>query len=228
MQNCLMNGNFVAYYRVSTTKQGIHGLGMDAQRESVSGYLNGGSWKLIAEFAEVESGRNNSREQLQQAIAACRQAKATLLIAKLDRLSRNAAFLLNLQESGVDFVAVDMPQADRFMIGILALVAQREREMISERTRAGLAAAKRRGTRLGNPNPKKAVQAAMIEKKRRAEAFAASLAPVLTEIRKAGVITLREVAFCLNARGFKTATGKQFKAQTVKNLMERAAVAAGN
>src|SRR5438045_1788546 len=117
---------------------------MESQKRAVENYLNGGNWKLIGEFAEVESGKRNTREQLQAALAQCRQEKACLLIAKLDRLSRNAAFLLNLQESGVEFVAVDMPQADSFIVGILAMVAQKEREMISQRTKAGLAIAKER------------------------------------------------------------------------------------
>ena len=102
-----MNGKFAAYYRVSTTKQGVNGLGMEAQRDAVRTYLNGGNWNLIAEFAEVESGKRNNREELAKALALCRKEKATLLIAKLDRLARNAAFLLSLRDSGVDFIAVD-------------------------------------------------------------------------------------------------------------------------
>ena len=152
----MMTGKFVAYYRVSTTKQGINGLGMDAQRDAVAKYLNGGDWKLIAEFAEVESGKRNNRQEMEKAIALCRKEGATLLIAKLDRLARNAAFLLNLRDSGVDFIATDLPHADRFTVGIMALVAEKERDMISQRTRDGLAAAKRRGIKLGNPRPAQA------------------------------------------------------------------------
>lgn len=146
-----MTGKFVAYYRVSTTKQGINGLGMDAQRNAVMNYLNGGDWKLMAEFAEVESGKRKDRPELVKAIALCREEGATLLIAKLDRLARNAAFLLNLRDSGVDFIATDMPHADKFTVGIMALVAEKERDLISQRTRDGLAAARRRGIKLGNP-----------------------------------------------------------------------------
>jgi len=156
----VMIGKFVAYYRVSTTKQGINGLGMDAQRDAVARYLNGGNWKLIAEFAEVESGKRDNRQEMERAIALSREEGATLLIAKLDRLARNAAFLLNLRDSGVDFIATDMPHADKFTVGIMALVAEKEREMISQRTKDGLAAAKRRGTKLGNPRPSHAVQLA--------------------------------------------------------------------
>jgi DNA invertase Pin-like site-specific DNA recombinase len=214
-----VQGKFVAYYRVSTPKQGIQGLGMDAQRLAVQSFLNGG--QLIAEFSEVESGRRNNRIQLQKALAFCRQEKAKLLIAKLDRLSRNAAFLLNLLESGVDFTAVDLPQADRFLTGIMAMVAEKERDMTSARTRAALAAAKRRGLRLGNPNYAAALSVALATRKRASEAFAREFEPIVAEIRRAGMTSLREIAFCLNARGYRTPRGKEFKAQSVKDLLTR-------
>ncbi|MDB6026692.1 MAG: resolvase [Verrucomicrobiales bacterium] len=217
-----MNGKFVAYYRVSTNKQGLHGLGMDAQKESVRNFLNGGQWELTGEFAEVESGKIKDRQELKKALDLCRKKKATLLIAKLDRLSRNAAFLLNLQESGAKFVAVDMPQADNFTVGIMALVAQKEREMISDRTKAGLAAAKRRGTRLGNPDPTQAIKKAVETNVARAKQYAENVLPVIREIQKAGVTSLRGIAGCLNARGFQTPNGKDFAAQSVKNLLDRA------
>ena len=220
-----MTGKFVAYYRVSTTKQGINGLGMDAQRNAVMNYLNGGNWNLIAEFAEVESGKRKDRPELLKAVALCRKAGATLLIAKLDRLARNAAFLLNLRDSGVDFIATDMPHADKFTVGIMALVAEKERDLISQRTRDGLAAARRRGTKLGNPRPAQALVAAQIVNLARADAYAQSLAPIIKEIRAAHVTTLRGIAQCLNARGFKTPNGKAFKPQSVKNLVERTASA---
>jgi DNA invertase Pin-like site-specific DNA recombinase len=212
---------FVAYYRVSTTKQGINGLGMDAQRNSVRNYLNGGNWNLIGEFAEVETGKRSDRLELAKAIVLCRKEKATLLIAKLDRLARNAAFLLNLRDSGVDFIAADMPHADKFTVGIMALVAEKERDMISQRTKDGLAAAKRRGTRLGNPRPAEALKRAVQLNVERADAYADSLAPIIEEIRKAHVTSLRGTAQCLNARGFKTPNGKAFAAQSVKNLLAR-------
>lgn len=222
----IMTGKFVAYYRVSTTKQGINGLGMDAQRDAVARYLNGGDWKLIAEFAEVESGKRNNRQEMERAIGLCRNEGATLLIAKLDRLARNAAFLLNLRDSGVDFIATDMPHADRFTVGIMALVAKKERDMISQRTRDGLAAAKRRGIKLGNPRPAQALKIAQTANLARANAYAKSLRPVIQEIRAAHVTTLGKIAQCLNSRGFKTPNHKAFKAQSVKNLLERIAVAA--
>jgi DNA invertase Pin-like site-specific DNA recombinase len=216
-----MKGKFVAYFRVSTTKQGINGLGMDAQRNAVMNYLNGGSWKLLAEFAEVESGKRNNREELAKAIALCRKDGATLVIAKLDRLARNAAFLLNLRDSGVDFIAVDMPHADKFTVGIMALVAEKERDLISQRTRDGLAAARRRGKKLGNPHPAGALKAAHAVNLVRADAYAKSLLPIVQEIKAAHVTTLRGIAQCLNARGFKTPNGKAFKPQSVKNLLRR-------
>jgi DNA invertase Pin-like site-specific DNA recombinase len=216
-----MNRKYVAYYRVSTSRQGISGLGMDAQKNAVSRFLNDGNATLVAEFSEVESGRNTSRLELQKAVALCRKAKATLLIAKLDRLARNAAFLLNLRDSGVDFLAVDMPHADKFTVGIMALLAEKERDLISERTKAGLAAAKRRGTRLGNPNPAQSLKAAVKESSARAALFRERMRPVVNQIRKAGVNSLRQIAVCLNARGLKTVNGREFKAQTVKDVISR-------
>ena len=141
----------VANYRVSTERQGQSGLGLDAQRSAVAAYAAGRD--LLGEFVEVESGRKDNRPQLAAALALCRQKRAVLVIAKLDRLARSVAFISNLMESGVEFVAVDMPQANRLTLHILAAVAEHEREMISQRTRSALAAAKVRGIRLGNPRP---------------------------------------------------------------------------
>jgi DNA invertase Pin-like site-specific DNA recombinase len=144
---------FVAYYRVSTDRQGRSGLGLEAQQKAVMDYLNGGAWELVGEFIEVESGKKSDRPELSRAIDACRKHKARLVIAKLDRLSRNLAFVATLMESGVEFVAVDNPHANKLTIHILAAVAEHEREAISERTKAALAAAKARGKRLGTPRP---------------------------------------------------------------------------
>ena len=132
---------FVAYYRVSTDRQGRSGLGLESQRADVLDFINGGAANLIAEFTEVESGKRNDRPELEKALALCRKEKAKLVIAKLDRLARNVAFISNLMESGVDFVAVDMPDANRLTVHILAAVAEHERELISERTRSALKAA---------------------------------------------------------------------------------------
>ena len=136
------HGKFVAYFRVSTDRQGKSGLGLAAQREAVMSYLDGGRWALVDEFTEVESGKRNDRPELVKALAACKKQKAKLVIAKLDRLSRNLAFIAALMDSGVEFVAVDNPHANKLTIHILAAVAQHEREMISERTKAAMAAAK--------------------------------------------------------------------------------------
>src|SRR3954451_12613838 len=178
----MADGRFVAYYRVSTDRQGRSGLGLDAQRAAVADYLNGGNWQLVAEFTEVESGRKNDRPELAKALTACRRIGAPLVIAKLDRLARNVAFVSNLMESGVEFTAVDFPTANRLTIHILAAVAEHEREMISARTKAALAAAKARGTKLGTPNLTDDARAKGREVARkvlegRAAARAADLAP---------------------------------------------------
>ena len=142
-------GRFVAYYRVSTAKQGRSGLGLDAQREAVRAYMNGGNWTLLAEHTEVESGKVDDRPELTNALQTCRLTGATLVIAKLDRLSRDAHFLLGLEKAGVEFVAVDMPNANRLTVRLMAVIAQEEREMIAARTKVALAAAKARGVTLG-------------------------------------------------------------------------------
>src|SRR3954447_394199 len=144
----MAQGRFVAYYRVSTQKQGQSGLGLEAQRKAVADYLNGGGWQLVGEFTEVESGKRNDREELAKALAACRRTGAKLVIAKLDRLSRDAAFLLSLRDAGVEFVAADMPDANRLTVGIMALMAEHEAELVSQRPKAALAAAEARGRRL--------------------------------------------------------------------------------
>jgi DNA invertase Pin-like site-specific DNA recombinase len=140
-------GKFVAYFRVTTGKQGRSGLGLDAQRKAVRDYLDGGTWSLIGEFTEVESGKRNERPELVKALAACKRNKAKLVIAKLDRLSRNLAFIATLMDSGVEFVAVDNPHANKLTVHILAAVAQHEREMIAQRTKDALQAAIRHALR---------------------------------------------------------------------------------
>lgn len=210
----------VSYIRVSTKAQGESGLGLEAQQHAVNHFVNNGGHDLMAAFNEVESGKNNDRPELKKALAMCRESGATLLIAKLDRLSRNAAFLLTLQDSGVEFVCCDCPNADRFTVGILALVAQRERELISQRTREGLAAAKRRGTKLGNPRWQSTIPKMVQARKDGAVKFRAEILPAIMELKnRAGATSLTEISDCLNLRGLKTSTGKAFRPQTVFALL---------
>jgi DNA invertase Pin-like site-specific DNA recombinase len=201
------SGKFVAYYRVSTDRQGKSGLGLDAQREAVTSYLNGGSWQLVQEFVEVESGKRADRPQLTAALAACRKHKAKLVIAKLDRLSRNLAFIATLMDSGVEFVAVDNPHANRLTVHILAAVAEHERVMISERTKAALAAAKARGTQLGNPRLAAAAKRGVASIKANALQFAANVLPIIEEIERSGVTSHNAIAGKLNERRVPTARG---------------------
>lgn len=218
-----MKLKFVSYVRVSTNKQGIDGNGIEAQRQAVARYLQTLDCELIGSFEEVESGANNKRPQLQAALQLAKAKKAILVIAKLDRLSRNAAFLLTLQDSGVDFVACDMPNADKLSVGIIALLAQRERQLISERTKAGLAVAKQRGVALGNPNAAKAWRKAVEAIKGRKAEFAAAMLKSIEEIRSTGVESLSRIADCLNKRGEKTPRGGRWTATAVKRVLECAA-----
>jgi DNA invertase Pin-like site-specific DNA recombinase len=200
-------GKFIAYFRVSTDRQGKSGLGLDAQREAVMNYLNGGRWTLIGEFTEVESGKRSDRPELEKALAACKRQKAKLVIAKLDRLSRNLAFIAKLIDSGVEFVAVDNPHANKMTLQILAVFAEHEREMISERTKAALAAAKKRGQRLGNPNLAEAAKRGHKALRANARRFAANVRPIIEEIMRAGVTSHNAIAAKLNERNVKTARG---------------------
>ena len=222
----MTEGRFIAYYRVSTEKQGRSGLGLEAQRKAVEAYLDGGSWKLVAEFTEIESGKRSERPKLAEAIKTAKEHKATLVIAKLDRLSRNVAFIANLMEAGADFVAVDMPHANKLTIHILSAVAEHEREMISQRTRAALAAAKSRGVQLGNRSNIKVAQArSRAARMAQADQFASNIQPVILQIRGAGVQTLKGIADALNARGLRTPRGGEWQAIQVKRIVERHQVA---
>jgi DNA invertase Pin-like site-specific DNA recombinase len=198
---------FVAYYRVSTDRQGRSGLGLEAQQSSVRNYLNGGEWELIGEFTEIESGKHENRPELVKALEVCRRQKARLVIAKLDRLSRNLAFIATLMDSGVEFLAVDNPHANKLTIHILAAVAQHEREMISERTRSALQAAKARGKKLGNPKVREAGVLGNIVIKDTAMRFAANVLPVIREIQAAGAKSNAAIAAKLNERRVPTARG---------------------
>ena len=223
----MAEGRFVAYYRVSTEKQGRSGLGLEAQRTAVEAFLNGGSWKLVAEFTEIESGKRAERPKLAEAVKAAKKHRATLVIAKLDRLSRNVAFIANLMEAGVEFVAADMPHANRLTVHILAAVAEHEREMISQRTRAALAAVKSRGVQLGNRSNIEVAQARSRQARMvQADQFTSNILPVVLQIKRAGVQTLNGIAETLNARGLGTARGGEWRAIQVKRVLERHRVAA--
>lgn len=222
----MAEGNFVAYYRVSTERQGRSGLGLEAQQRAVETYLNGGHWSVVSTFIEVESGKNDNRPKLAEALAACRIHNATLLIAKLDRLSRDAHFLLGLQKAGVRFVAVDMPHADNFTVGVLALVAQKEREMISQRTKDALASAKARGVKLGGDRGNLSSvsgsgrAASQAVRSAKATARAKDLEPILRDLMSAGQ-SLRSMADTLNTRGIKTFRGYSWTAMAVSRVMKR-------
>jgi DNA invertase Pin-like site-specific DNA recombinase len=209
---------FVAYYRVSTDRQGKSGLGLEAQ--SVINYLNGGTWELVAEFVEVESGKHSGRPRLAEALLACRKNRAKLVIAKLDRLSRNLAFIATLMESGIEFVAVDNPHANKLTVHILAAVAQHEREAISERTKDALRAAKARGTKLGNPNIAQARRKAVVALKASADHFAANVLPIIRSLQQKDVSN-NAIAARLNERNIKTARGGKWTHVQVGNILAR-------
>jgi DNA invertase Pin-like site-specific DNA recombinase len=226
----MKDAKYVSYLRVSTARQGRSGLGMEAQREAVKNYLASSKGKLLTEYVEVESGKNNARTQLQKALHHAKVTGATLVVAKLDRLSRNAAFLMALRESGVGFVAADMPEANTMTVGIMALVAQNEREAISNRTVAALKAWKQRNPKLklGNPNGAKALlrlklgnSAAVAEIRARADEKARDVQPIIADIRASGITTLRGIAAELNERGVKTARKCDWHATTVANILAR-------
>jgi len=216
---------FVSYLRVSTERQGKFGLGIDAQRQAIADYLNGGHWTVAAEFVETESGKHADRPQLQAALAACRKHRAKLIIAKLDRLSRNVAFVATIMDSNVEFVACDFPQASRLTLHIMAAVAEHERRMISERTKAALAAAKRRGVKLGGHRTgggqigryqKLGTQAAAQKAQERLLDIAEDLRAL-----KAEGLSLNAAARRLNDRGITTARGSNWTATAVGRALAR-------
>jgi DNA invertase Pin-like site-specific DNA recombinase len=225
-----MNIKVIAYYRVSTAEQGSSGLGLEAQRKSVEGYLNGGDWEIIGEFTEVESGKRSDRPELIKALALAKVYNCPLVVAKVDRLTRSVAFLSKLLEAGVDVRFADLPQIEgptgRFMLQQMAAVAELEGGLISLRTKQALAAAKARGVKIGGFNgyvPSKldrqrsADRRAAIAKQRAKE-----LAPIIAQIKAQGAVSLREIAAGLNARGIPTATGKGiWDAKHVSRVLER-------
>lgn len=222
----------VAYYRVSTEGQGRSGLGLEAQRQAVTALCATRGWQIMADYTEVESGKRADRKQLIAALHHAKVTGGTLVIAKLDRLSRNAAFITALQDSGAKFIAADMPEANELTVHIMAAVAQAERQAIAKRTREALAAAKARGMKLGNPNGAAALRraakgnGASLEVIRgNADAFASDLAPIVERLRANGLTSLPQLAQGLNAGDFATARGGKWHPSSVRNLLNRIAAA---
>jgi DNA invertase Pin-like site-specific DNA recombinase len=226
------HGGFVCYYRVSTRAQGRSGLGIAAQREAVGRYLNGGDWRIIGEFTEVESGRRADRPELERALAAARAHRAPLVVAKVDRLTRSVSFLSRLLDAGVDVRFADLPAIEgptgRFMLQQMAAVAELEAGFIGDRTKRALAAAKHRGVKLGGNRgaklTRKQREAGCAAIAARADQRAADLAPVLSELRQAGITSLTGIAQALTERGIPTARGgREWSAVQVSRLLGRLA-----
>jgi DNA invertase Pin-like site-specific DNA recombinase len=215
-------GKFVSYYRVSTDRQGRSGLGLDAQREAVQQRLNGGSWQLVAEFVEIESGRRAKRPQLDAALAACKKHKAKLVVAKLDRLSRNVSFLLKLIDSGVEVLFADLPELNgamgRFMLTTMASVAELEAGLVSERTKAALKAAKVRGVKLGRYGAEVLAPQYRAEARQRAQ----ELQPIIAELNSKG-LSLAKIAGELNKRKVATPRGGRWDHSSVRNVLQHLA-----
>lgn len=217
---------FVAYLRVSTDKQGRSGLGIEAQRAAINAFLRPGDRLLQLPYVEVESGRKATRPQLDAALERCRRTGATLLVAKLDRLARDAHFLLGLQKAGVEFIACDMPHANRLTVGIMALVAEEEARAVSARTKAALAAAKARGVKLGGDRgyrPAGAPEAALasVARAEAADRAAHRVMPIVRDLQAQG-LSLRAIARELAARSIPTPRGGEWTAAQVSRSIQRA------
>jgi len=224
-----MRGNFIAYYRVSTDRQGRSGLGLEAQREAVRTFLNGGNWRLLGSYTEVETGKNNDRPQLAKALERCRITGATLVVGKLDRLARNARFLLSVVEGSGDggVIFCDLPQVPggpvgKFLVTQMAAVAELEAGLISQRTKAALAAAKARGAVLGGwrGGPKIAPALGTEARQQHADAFAAGISPMVAEMRERG-LSLRQIGAELTERGIRTPRGGVWAAAAVRAVLLR-------
>lgn len=219
---------FVGYLRVSTARQGRSGLGLAAQRECIAAHLQSVGGKLAAEFTEIESGKRNNRPQLARALAACRIHGAVLIVAKLDRLARNNAFVANLLESGCEFVAADFPQANRMMLQLMSVIAEYEAKLISDRTRAALAQAVKRGVQVGGYADNcaeiahKGNKASAQVRSAAAQQRAKDLAPVIAEIRSAGATSLAQIAEGLNSKGICTPRGSEWSPAQVYRVLHAA------
>jgi DNA invertase Pin-like site-specific DNA recombinase len=234
----MAKGKFVSYLRVSTDKQGRSGLGVEAQREAVARYLNGGSWKLVAEYVETESGKRSDRPKLAAALGHAKAIGATVVFAKLDRLTRNVDLLRTLVTSGVDLVFCDLPHVPpgamgRFLLTQMASVAELEAGT-SERTKAALATAKARGVKLGNPNGARALRGKQVGNKEavaaikfRAQEHASNLRSIVDDVRAQGITSIRKIAEELNQRGILAPRGGEWQPTTVVRLLARLSVRAG-
>jgi DNA invertase Pin-like site-specific DNA recombinase len=217
----------IAYYRVSTARQGRSGLGIEAQREVVTRFAAAEGFKLAGDFVEIETGKGadalDRRPELAAALAAGRRLKCPVIVAKLDRLSRDVAFVAGLMAQRVPFIVAELGRdADPFMLHLYAALAEKERRLISDRTKSALAAAKRQGKQLGNPNGATALHHARDAQVRAADKFARSLRPTIESLRISGVTKLRDIAAALNQRGIRTVRGASWHVSNVKNLIDRA------
>jgi DNA invertase Pin-like site-specific DNA recombinase len=218
-----MSKQYIAYYRVSTQKQGQSGLGLAAQRTTVENYIKSGGYTLTDEYTEIETGKGadalDRRPQLKAAIDACKKQRAALIIAKLDRLARNVHFVSGLIETGIDFVAADMPQANKTMLQIHAVMSEWERDQISARTRAALAAAKARGVRLGTAGAKN-LKPNIEERQQIANEFAARLKNIIVDMQARG-LSLRKICIELNDLGIKSARGCDWSLTKLQRVIAR-------
>ncbi|MEI2796166.1 recombinase family protein [Pseudoxanthomonas sp. F11] len=212
---------FIGYYRVSTQAQGRSGLGLEAQRDAVCRYVSSVGGKLLAEFQEVESGKGSDRPQLKAALQQCRAQKAMLVIAKLDRLARNVHFISQLLESGIEFIAADMPSANKLTIHIIAAMAEYERDVVSQRTKASLAAARSRGVLLGNPRAAEVSALGVASAQASADEYALALKPTLDSLRASGITSYARLAAALEASRVRTQRGGRWSAAGVKNILSR-------
>ncbi|MCC3303378.1 recombinase family protein [Sneathiella sp. HT1-7] len=220
-----MQNGYVGYFRVSTDRQGKSGLGLEAQQHSVEMFLNSVGAELTSSFTEIESGKIDQRPELDKAIKYCRKTKSTLIVAKLDRLSRNATFLLKfddmVKKASINLHVCDQPHLDRFTLGIHALVAEREREMISERTKAALQAAKARGVILGTRNGAKLSTKGIKAIRLKANSHAENISAIIEQIKASGAETYQQIATALNARGIPTARNSDWHPETVRRILNR-------
>jgi DNA invertase Pin-like site-specific DNA recombinase len=220
----------VAYYRVSTQRQGRSGLGLEAQRTAVARFAEAEGISLLSEFTEVETGKGadalDRRPRLAAALATARQAKCPVLVAKLDRLSRDVAFIAGLMAQRVPFIVAELgADADPFMLHLYAALAEKERRQISERTRSALTSRKLQGTKLGNPtNAGKAAAAGRDVQTRTADRFAETVIPTITALQRSGVTSLRGLAIALNNRGVRTARGGEWQVSNVRSILARTAM----